>query len=198
MKQIKVLLGAVAVLYPILIFLSLVVFKIHVRYISIFVVVLAISCFIVNRKNYQGKDSVILFVTPTVLLIIGMICIFFKSELILKLYPVIADVAYLLIFGISLFFPPPVVYFFVNLLSKHSKEKIPAPKFDRFCRQATLVWCIYFVVDGIIAYLTILGSSDIIWGIYNGGITYVMIALLLVGDFFMIKYIEKKETKVKE
>jgi uncharacterized membrane protein len=193
MKHVKILLGAVAVLYPVLVFLSLVVFKINHRYISVFIVALAITYFIVNRKNYKGKDSIVLFVTPAALLIIGTICVFSKSELVLKLYPVLADIAYLLIFGTSLFFPPPMVYYFITLLNKTIEKNIPAEKFIRFCRRATFVWCIFFVLDGIVAYLTAVGFSDIIWGIYNGGITYAIIGLLFAGDFIVVKFLEKKE-----
>jgi uncharacterized membrane protein len=44
----------------------------------------------------------------------------------------------------------------------------------------------------MIAVFTVFWTSEFIWGLYNGGISYVAMGLLLVGEFVMLKIIEKR------
>jgi uncharacterized membrane protein len=189
----KYLFGILLFLYPVLIFCALVIFKFSIRYLSIFIIAFAIAYFLINGRNYKGKNTAVLFISPAILIIIGFVCFFSKTPLVLKMYPALADVTYIVIFVTSLYIPPPLVCYFIEIFDKSIKGKIEPKIFDEYCRMATIVWIIFFVFDGIISVLTVFFVSDLIWGIYNGGITYVIMGLIFVGEFVAVKLIAKRK-----
>jgi uncharacterized membrane protein len=191
-RRMKYLFGALIVLYPVLVFSALVIFKLSIRYLSVLIIALAVAYFLVHRHNYKGRHRIVVFVSPAILCCIGIICLITKSSLTLKIYPALADLVYLVIMGTSILIPPPVVFYFINMFDKKIKDHIETGFFEQYCRRAAIVWCVFFVLDGIVALITVFRASDIVWGIYNGGITYVLMGLIFVGEYFILKMIEKK------
>jgi uncharacterized membrane protein len=191
-RRMKYLFGVLIVLYPVLVFSALVIFKLSIRYLSVFIIALAVAYFLVHRHNYKGKHTIVVFISPVVLCGIGIICLITKSSLTLKIYPALADLIYFVIMGTSVLIPPPLVFYFLNMFDKKIKEHIKPEFFERYCRRAAIVWCVFFVVDGAFSLVTVFWGSDIIWGIYNGGITYVLMGLIFAGEYFILKMVEKK------
>ncbi|MDR2729466.1 MAG: hypothetical protein LBB81_01035 [Treponema sp.] len=188
----KFLFGLIAVLYPLLVFCVLVVLKLPIRYLSIGIIIFAIAYSIFNSRNYKGKNTAALFISPAILCIIGAASFLLDDFNVIKLYPVLADLSYITIMVTSFFFPPPLAYYFIDIFDKSMKTKIPQDNFYRYCLRASVVWVIFFIVDGIISLITVYHSSDFFWGIYNGGITYCMMGLIFAGEFIILKIIEKK------
>jgi len=189
----KYLFGLIAVMYPVLVFCALVVFKLPIRYLSIGIIIFAIAYSIVNSRHYKGKHTVALFVSPLILCTIGVISLCIDdSPVFIKLYPALTSIAYLTIMITSFIFPPPLAYYFIDIFDKSIKTKIPKEIFDNFCFRASIVWCVFFFVDAIIAVITVYFSSELCWGIYNGGVTYCIMGLIFVGEFIVLKIIEKK------
>jgi uncharacterized membrane protein len=191
-RRMKYLFGLLIVLYPVLVFSALVIFKFSIRYLSVFIILLAIAYFLVNRHNYKGKHKALVLISPAILCCIGIICLITKSSLTLKIYPALADMVYLVIMGTSILIPPPVVVYFINMFDKTIKDNIPAEFFNQYCRKAAIIWCVFFVFDGVVAFITVFWASDVVWGVYNGGITYVLMGLIFIGEYFILKVIEKK------
>jgi uncharacterized membrane protein len=191
-RRMKYLFGALIVLYPVLVFSALVIFKLSIRYLSVFIIALAVAYFLVNRHNYRGRHRMVVFISPAILCCIGIICLITKSSLTLKIYPALADLVYFVIMVTSILIPPPEVFYFINMFDKTIKNHIEPAFFERYCRKAAIVWCVFFVFDGAVALVTVFLGSDIVWGIYNGGITYVLMGLIFVGEYFILKMIEKK------
>ncbi|MDR2375611.1 MAG: hypothetical protein LBD96_04135 [Treponema sp.] len=190
--RMKYLLGVLVLLYPLLVFSALVIFKLSLRYLSVFIITLAVACFLVNRHTYKGRSALVVFISPAILCCIGITCLLTKSSIILKIYPVLVNFAYLVIMATSVFIPPPVVLYFINLFDKAAKDRMAPELLERYCRRATIAWCVFFAFDGCIALATVFWGSDIIWGIYNGGITYVLMGLVFSGEYFILKVMEKK------
>jgi uncharacterized membrane protein len=196
----KYLFGALIILYPLLVFSALVIFKLSIRYLSILIILLAVAYVLINRHNYHGRHPVFIFITPAILLSIGIVCLIIDSDknvtvdpkLVIKLYPVLADLVYLTIMGTSLFIPPPLVSYFLNMFDKSLKEHLDSGFLERYCRKATLIWCVFFFIDAIVAMITVVWASELTWGIYNGGVTYVLMGLIFVGEYVVIKVVEKK------
>jgi uncharacterized membrane protein len=199
----NVVVSAILVLYPVLIFLSLVVFKLPIRYLSIFVILFASFYIFINAKNFRGKNRALVFLCPAILFSIGIICLLVNTSLLLKIYPMLADIAYLLIFGISLFIKPPIIYQFASTLDKAIDNRLPKTVLEQWCKKMTITWCVFFIVDGLIAFLTVywvhanidvLGiRPDVIWGIYNGGVSYAAMGVIFIAQFIDYKIICKKE-----
>jgi len=189
----KFFFSLIAIMYPILVFCALVVFKLPIRYLSIGIIIFAIIYSVINSRNYKGKHTAALFISPLILCVIGVLSLCLDdSPVFIKMYPALAALAYLTIMVTSFFFPPPLAYYFIDIFDKSIKTKIPKKLFDDFCFKASVVWCVFFFIDGIIAVITVYLGSDLVWGIYNGGITYCIMGLIFVGEFIVLKTIEKK------
>jgi uncharacterized membrane protein len=159
---------------------------------SVGIIIFAIAYSIFNGRNYKGKNTAALFISPVILCISGAASFLLDDINVIKLYPVLADLAYMTIMITSFFFPPPLAYYFIDIFDKSMKTKIPQDEFSRYCFKASMAWVIFFIIDGIISFITVYHSSDFFWGIYNGGITYFMMGLLFAGEFIILKIIEKR------
>jgi uncharacterized membrane protein len=205
-NRMRVLFGALIILYPLLVFSALVIFKLSIRYLSILIILLAVVYTIVNRNHYHGRHPAFVFVSPLILFSIGIVCLFTTffidsealSKTIFKIYPALADLVYLTIFGTSLVIPPTIVYSFINIFDKKLNDHLETVYFMEYCRKCTIYWCVFFIFDFIVSLITAIIDSDLVWGIYNGGITYVLMGLLFVGEYVIIKIIEKKAILVQK
>lgn len=195
----KYLFGLIAVFYPLLVFCALVVFKLPIRYFSIGLIIFAIVYSVVNGQHYKGKKTIGLFVTPAILCGVGAVSLILGgneeyADLFFILYPVLADFAFLVIWVTSFFFPPPFAYYFIDVIDKTIKNVVPKHRFDVYCFRATLVWCFYFVFDGIIAGVTVIiyAHSPNVWYWYNALITYIIMGLIFAGEYIILKLKLKK------
>jgi len=147
-----------------------------------------------------------LFITPLVLITIGLICILADleivkanhkfsdlSEKILLLYPALADWAYFAFVGTSLLIPPPIAYHFIDVFDKTIKEKIPLERYNRYCFKATVLWCNYFFLDAlVIVYLALIRYSPKAWFIFSFGISYGIMGLIFIGQFIRLRMVLKE------
>ncbi|MEH8022145.1 hypothetical protein [Rheinheimera metallidurans] len=97
-----------------------------------------------------------------------------QSEHVLLYYPVWMNAGMLMLFGYSLFYPPTVVERIARLMDGELDQKAIA-----YTRKVTQVWCGFFLLNGSIAFITaMLGNWDL-WLLYNGGISYGLMGLLM-------------------
>lgn len=90
----------------------------------------------------------------------------------LKLYPVFVNATLLTVFALSLR-STPIVEKFARLRQKDLPRYAVA-----YCRGVTQAWCVFFVVNGLVALDSALFRSDAWWGLYNGAVSYVLVALM--------------------
>ncbi|MGZ8237628.1 MAG: hypothetical protein ACXW1Z_23480 [Methylobacter sp.] len=118
------------------------------------------------------------------LLIAGMLyCGFaiWSNELItLRFYPVIVNLAMLLVFSWSLLSPQSLI----ERLARIQHPDLP-PEGITYTRRVTQIWCAFFIVNGGIALATALWSSVELWSLYNGLIAYVLMGILLAGEYIV-------------
>ena len=69
----------------------------------------------------------------------------------------------LLLFGLSLLYPPSMAERFARL-----REPDLPPAGVRYTRQLTQIWCVFFVANGAAAIVTAFYASREIWAWYNG------------------------------
>lgn len=98
----------------------------------------------------------------------------------LRLYPVLVNSLMLLIFGWSLLSPPSLI----ERLARLQHPDLP-PEGVIYTRRVTQVWCGFFIVNGSIALATALWTSLEIWSLYNGLVAYLLMGLLLGGEYLV-------------
>ena len=185
-----------AVLYPVLVFVSLVVLKLPLRYFSIVVVAVAGVVFLGATARKTGaaspKRNPFKIAAAAILGALGLTCFFSNAPIFLKLYPVLMNAVMLGAFGVTLFSPPPMIFRFATLADKTIRGSLAEKKIERYCRTVTLVWCAFFVASGSFAAWTVLSGSDVLWSIYNGGVSYILMGILFAGEFMVRKITDKK------
>ncbi|POZ50066.1 hypothetical protein [Methylovulum psychrotolerans] len=97
-----------------------------------------------------------------------------NSALGLRLYPVGVNACFFLLFALSLLYPPPIV----ERLARMQDPNLSAQGVIH-TRKVTQVWCVFFIVNGLIAAGTALWGSFFWWSLYNGFISYMLIGLLM-------------------
>ncbi|MES2048371.1 MAG: hypothetical protein V4447_08225 [Pseudomonadota bacterium] len=113
-------------------------------------------------------------------LLLVAIAIFGNQLLPLKLYPVLVNLGFLVTFGYSLFFPPSMVERFARMREPNFPSSAVA-----YTRRVTQVWCGFFIVNGVIAFVTAVWASEAVWSLYTGVISYVLMGALFGVEFLI-------------
>jgi acyl-CoA synthetase (AMP-forming)/AMP-acid ligase II len=98
-------------------------------------------------------------------------------------------------FGITLFQPPAMIYRFAILADKSIPKSLGEKKIAAYCYKVTVIWVVFFIINGSIAALTVFYGSDLIWAIYNNVAAPVLIGILFAGEFIVRKFVQKKIPK---
>lgn len=207
-KFLKVLFYVVAAVYPVLVFTMLVVFRMPVRILSLFVVVLACAFFLsasgVRKSDGKSEKKALDWrpmLSSALFLLAGILCFVFNKKIFLKLYSVVISATMLFVFGSSLFFKPNIIFRFACLGDKSVKGSSFEPQVNSYCKKVTVVWCVFFVLNGSVSAFTALHDfgndalNDKIWSVYNGGISYILMGLLFAVEFLVRKMVDKKMIK---
>lgn len=106
-----------------------------------------------------------------------------NSETLLRLYPAAVNAGLLALFGLSLYRAPPMIERFARL--KH--PDLP-PAGVRYTRRVTQIWCVFFAANGALAAYTALFASREAWALYNGLIAYLLIGVLMGGEWLFRRF----------
>ena len=101
-------------------------------------------------------------------------------------YPVAVNILMLTLFGSSLFAKQTII----ERLARLQTPDFP-PEAVRYTRTITQIWCVFFVANGTIAALLALSGSHNWWAIYTGVIAYILMGILLGGEWLYRKLILK-------
>lgn len=120
--------------------------------------------------------------------VLCLISVFCNSTQALLYYPVVINALFLGFFACSLF-TVPIVELFARLQLR-LKNQLITPRIQRYTFKVTVVWCGFFVVNGSIALATVLYGDMHYWALYNGFISYILMALLMSGEYLIRKVVE--------
>lgn len=98
----------------------------------------------------------------------------------LRYYPVLMNLASLAVFAWSLHHPPSLI----ERLARLHEPDLP-PSGVAWTRSVTQVWCLFFIGNGSIAFYTARYASLETWTLYNGLIAYVLMGILLGGEYML-------------
>lgn len=103
-----------------------------------------------------------------------------NNMLSLRFYPALISTVLLVIFSWSLLSGPSLI----ERLARIQHPDLP-PEGVIYTRHVTQVWCGFFIVNGMIALATSLWSSFEVWSLYNGLIAYMLMGILLGGEYIV-------------
>ena len=197
----KILFVILSILYPAVVFSCLVIFHVPLKVFSLFVVFIALVYLLLatgggGNLSARLKKNLRLLASAGLLLFAGIFCLATGKTLFIKLYPVLMNLIFLFTFGSTLFLPPNICFRFACLAQKNLSKSHIARRVERYCFKVTLIWCVFFFLNGTVAFYTVFWKSDKIWSIYNGGISYLLMGLLFTVEFIVRMVVNSKMPKL--
>ena len=185
MKRIlTVLMSAVFVAYPVLIYFGLTAFS--PAMVGIFVLtLLGLRMAVLANLSWQKLRPLLPLTLAAALP--AAYSLLLNSERALLLMPVLVNATLLGTFGWTLLRKPSMIARFAALKEPQMTDAIVA-----YCNKVTAVWCVFFAVNGSVAAYTVFGTSKEYWILYNGLISYILIGLL-----FGVEAVVRKKVKQK-
>lgn len=215
-KFFHALLYIFAALYPVFIFVCIVVFKIPPRITSLCVIVLGITFFLSftgkqkkNQDETSGKKKKAFLdwrplATSLLIFAGGMLGFLTKETFFLKLYSASISVMFLIVFGSTLIFKPNMIFRFATLADKTVIGSSFEKDVYKYCRNVTIIWCIFFIFNGTLSTITAFSkeifkvnddTANAIWSVYNGVISYALIGILFSSELFVRRIVNKRMVK---
>lgn len=102
-------------------------------------------------------------------------------------YPVMINALMLGLFAWSLRYPPTVI----ERLARLQEPDLPDTAVT-YTRRVTQVWCAFFIVNGVIATLTVLNGDMQVWTLYNGLLSYCLMAIVMGAEWAIRRYVRKR------
>ena len=152
---------------------------------------------------YRGIDSGRVWLAPAIFSGIYLLQAFFAPRVTIKIYK--ASVAVGLLLGayylqtltakmMPVLIQLMLMFFFGRTLLKgkgpsliESFVRLEFPEFppgvSDYCRQLTILWTGFFAFNAIMCVALALWGSDFWWTLFNGVVIYLMIALLMIGEY---------------
>lgn len=174
---IKCVTNSLLVCYPFIIFLSL-------QYQCINLAILCLLVFFTLRllvlPNIFAYMRWLAKITACFGLLLVLISWLFAKYQLLLYYPVAVNLVFFIVFCHSLTQPETIIEKFAKI--RHPDLSLKA---IQYTRKVTLCWCIFFILNGSIALLTCLLNNISWWTLYNGLISYILIAILMGGEWLI-------------
>lgn len=120
------------------------------------------------------------------LLVIG----FTRTDEMMYGYPIIINGLMLAIFGSSLWQKQTMVERFARLQTPNLSEQGV-----RYTRKVTQLWCGFFLFNIAISGITIYFNQLDYWALYNGFISYLLMGILMAGEWIVRQYVKKQHEK---
>lgn len=192
----SVLINVVSAIYPVLFFIFLIILKIPIRLFSLFIIALALFEFVIKfLKRKNEKNPAASFLNSIFLFIIGVLCFIINTNTVFKFYPMLINIILLYTFGITFFQPPVMIYRFAILVDKSIPGSQGEKQIASYCYKVTVIWCVFFILNGIMAALTALFASDFIWFMYNSVISGILTGTIFVCEYIVRKIVQRKLPK---
>lgn len=140
---------------------------------------------LVKDKPGQNKYAQLALALAGVLLCAASLLL--RNQQLLMYYPVMVNGVLLVLFASSLYYGMPVV----EQIARITEPELP-PSGVRYTRQVTRVWCGFFIFNGTISLLTCLHNDMQIWAWWNGGISYLLIGLLMGSEWLVRQRVKEQ------
>jgi uncharacterized membrane protein len=173
-KFVNCLISALTLLYPLAVYVG-------IEYLEPWQLAGALSALLLGRllltARSANKGGQLLIAAAV--LFCGL-AVWNNNEITLRFYPALINLGLLIIFAASLYFPPCVI----ERLARLQHPDLP-PKGVQYTRKVTQVWCVFFLLNGLMAVATAVWGSVAWWSLYNGLIAYILMGLLMTIEYWV-------------
>jgi uncharacterized membrane protein len=174
--------AALAIGYPVAIYVALIWFE--PRWVALAAVALILLRW---RGKAVGLFAGLSWLSHSVIagsLALSIGALIANDETLLLLYPAGISLALLSLFGLSLRSPPSLV----ERMARLNHPDLPEEAVH-YCRRVTEIWCVFFVINAVVSIWSAVAASREIWALYNGFIVYLVIGILLGGEWLLRRHL---------
>lgn len=152
---------------------------------------------------YRGMESGMVWVAPAFFSGIYLLQSFKARKVKVKLYKALISIGLLLgayylqtitAKALPVLIQLMLMYFFGRTLLKgkgpsfiESFVRLEFPEFppgvSEYCRQLTILWTCFFAINAVMCVVLAVWGTDLLWTLYNGVFIYVMIGVLMIGEY---------------
>jgi uncharacterized membrane protein len=132
------------------------------------------------RRAMAGGKQALLFALLAVLLFGGAILF---QEISAKMIPVFVHISMFTVFYTSL-------HTEVSIIERFARLDFPEmpPEIVAYTRRVTIVWCVFFAINILICTALALWADNSLWTLYNGGIIYLLLGLMMVSEYLWRRF----------
>jgi uncharacterized membrane protein len=171
--------------YPLIIYLGVKHLETVTASIIISIVLVGRMILMKNQKEWPLGKAIYFALGMT--LVNNLMNLYFKSELSLKIYPVLMSFVVFIVFVRSLIVGPPIIEQFARQFEKDlSDDKL------LYIKKLTIIWSIWLFVNTCLAIVTAVWANAEVWLIYNNLVFYLISGTLVVLDIGYRKLIFNK------
>ncbi|MDR2711192.1 MAG: hypothetical protein LBB65_07730 [Burkholderiales bacterium] len=123
--------------------------------------------------------------------LLGVAALLLRSSMSVLYYPALVNAIFLLAFIVSLFQSQTIV----ERLARRLDPELP-PEGVRYTRKVTFAWCVFFVINGSIAWWTTTQAMEV-WTIYNGLIAYVAMGAMFGGEWLIRRRVMRRAERAR-
>ena len=182
--MLRALLGVLAIVYPVLVYAGIG----HLRP-GVFGLLLA-TIAIMRMKGLSEGDRRQVLLPIAITFIYAIAVALTDNATLLRFYPALINAMMLLAFGRTLLNPPSLIE---RVLTSRGTQISAEGKV--YVRNVTVVWCVFFVINGSIASYTALYSSWQTWALYNGFLAYIAMGALFGIELIVRHYYRLREAQ---
>jgi uncharacterized membrane protein len=178
-KFLAVLNACLIAAYPLAVYFGLL--HLRARSLGLLLMLLVLPGLAVKWRRARREDLWAVARVPlSVLALVALAALFDERRFVLAL-PVLINAVLLFNFASSLRSTP--------LVERFARMQDPAlgPEQVRYCRSVTVVWCMFFLLNGALSGVLALFASVASWALYTGLVAYLLIGLLATAEYVVRK-----------
>lgn len=177
-KLVTAVLVVLTVLYPLGVYLAM--GRVAPQWLAVLLVLLAVLRAVVTRQRFW-------WAVASGAAVLALAAWWQGNALAVKLYPVLVNAVLLVVFAVSLRYPPTVI----ERVARITQPDLPESGV-RYTRKVTAVWCAFFVANGVAAAYAAAWCSDATWALYNGLVAYVLMGCLMGGEWLVRQWVRRR------
>jgi len=185
----KALLTAASFLYPVFIILNFLWLHLSARFLVLGLAVLGALYFMAHSEHAlrRGFRCLQFWIMVSSIAVLVGITVLTSHPRLLNFYPVFINLFLFISFGYTWIKGPPMIYRLAVIRDKSIPDSPEHESIMRYCRIMTHIWCGFFLQNALFSAATALYGNQMVWSVYNGGVSYVLIGALLGGEFLYRK-----------
>lgn len=165
------------ILYPVLVYLGLTYSRIAA--VAFLLIVVSIGRLVLMNRKIRPFGSSTAWISAGGIVLAGAALLRDSADAML-FYPTFVNFVLFTIFVRSLFVPPAII----TALAKIREPEL-SDTASRYTRNVTVVWAIFFLLNGSISFWTARWATAETWTLYNGFLAYLLVGGLIGGEWLV-------------